>query len=182
MLAEPEMHPIVYDVAVSIDGFIAGPSDDISKFPHEGPVVDDYRARLAGYAVAIMGKRTYEFGYRFGLKPGANPYQHMRTIVFSSSIDLPKKCEVEVQRNADPQLLRDLKASSNGPIYLCGGGDFAGALLGMGLVDLVRLKRAPILLGGGVPLFEGTRAPSLRHLNTKNYNDGYAYQEFETAI
>lgn len=25
-------------------------------------------ARLAAYATAIMGKRTYEFGYRFGLK------------------------------------------------------------------------------------------------------------------
>ena len=35
------MHPIIYDVAVSLDGFIAGVSGDISKFAHEGPVVDD---------------------------------------------------------------------------------------------------------------------------------------------
>ena len=175
------MHPIIYDVAVSIDGFISGPSEDISKFPHDGPVVDDYRARLAEYAVAIMGKCTYEFGYRFGLKPGTNPYQHMRTIVFSSSIELPENCEVEVRRKADQLLLRDIKRSSDGPIYFCGGGKFAGALLAMGLIDLVRLKRAPILLGGGVPLFEGGRDPGLRHLKTKNYQDGYVYQEYETA-
>lgn len=73
------MQPIIYDVAVSIDGYISGPGGDISKFAHEGPVVDDYFARLGQYAVAIMGRHTYEFGYRFGLEPGANPYKHMRT-------------------------------------------------------------------------------------------------------
>lgn len=35
------MHPIIYDVAVSIDGFIAGPSEDVSQFPHSGKIVED---------------------------------------------------------------------------------------------------------------------------------------------
>jgi hypothetical protein len=30
------MQPIVYDVAVSIDGFIAGPDSDISRFAEGG--------------------------------------------------------------------------------------------------------------------------------------------------
>lgn len=40
------MQPIIYDVAVSMDGFISGPGGDISQFAHEEPVVEDYANRL----------------------------------------------------------------------------------------------------------------------------------------
>ena len=60
------MQPIIYDVAVSIDGYIAGPGGDISAFPASGRLVDDYLERLADYRTVIMGRDTYEFGYRFG--------------------------------------------------------------------------------------------------------------------
>ncbi|MEM7321007.1 MAG: deaminase, partial [Pseudomonadota bacterium] len=88
------MHPIVYDVAVSIDGYISVPSGDVSRFAHDGPVVDDYLARLSGYSVAIMGRKTYEFGYGFSLKPGQNPYRHMKTYVFSKSLTCPSDSEI----------------------------------------------------------------------------------------
>ena len=83
------MHPIIYDVAVSADGFIAGPSADVSAFPHTGPIVDDYLTRLATYSTALMGRATYEFGLAHGLPPGANPYPHMCTIVVSSTLTQP---------------------------------------------------------------------------------------------
>ena len=177
------MQPIVYDVAVSIDGFISGPDGDISQFAHDGPVVEEYIARLADYAVAIMGRSTYEFGYRFGLRPGQNPYSHMKTLVFSRSLELPEDSEVMVHETGDPQLLRELKVSSVGPIYLCGGGAFAGSLLSMGLIDIVRLKRAPAVLGSGVRLFgPSTVSPRLRHVETRQYDGGYALQEFAVEV
>ncbi len=40
------MHPIIYDVAVSIDGYISVPDGEVSGFAHEGAVVDDCHARL----------------------------------------------------------------------------------------------------------------------------------------
>ena len=117
------MHPIIYDVAVSADGFISGPNADVSAFPHTGPIVADYTDRLAGYAVALMGRATYEFGYAYGLTPGANPYPHMRSIVVSQTLDLPSDAEVEVWR--DLSGLSDLRRTAPGPIYLCGGGVLA---------------------------------------------------------
>ncbi|MEJ6390616.1 hypothetical protein [Gymnodinialimonas ulvae] len=68
------MHPIIHHVVVSADGFIAGRGADVSAFPHSGPIADDYLTRLSGYAVAIMGRATYDFGLAHGLPPGANPY------------------------------------------------------------------------------------------------------------
>jgi len=174
------MQPIIYDVAVSIDGYISGPGGDISKFAHEGPVVDDYLERIEQYAVAIMGRHTYEFGYRFGLEPGANPYKHMRTYVFSKALKLPESSDVTVVEAFDRTELQALSQTATGPIYLCGGGAFAGTLLSAGLIDRVRLKRAPILLGDGTRLFDGvTQTPAIAMVQTRSYDDGCVFQEFK---
>lgn len=177
------MHPIIYDVAVSVDGYISGPSGDISQFAYDGPVVEDYYARLADYAVAIMGKDTYEFGYGFGLTPGQNPYDHMRTLVFSKSMTLPDDGDVELRKSSDALFFRDLKVSSNGPIYLCGGGAFSGSLLSMGLIDKIRLKRAPVVLGIGIHLFgEATVPAGLRRVSIRPYDNGYTLEEFNVEF
>lgn len=173
------MQPIIYDVAVSIDGFIAGRDGDISGFAESGPVVDDYLARLETYACAIMGRATYEFGYRFGVKPGDNPYPHMDCHVLSQTLTLPAGSSVELVREPAVDRARRLKTLSSGPIYLCGGGRLAGSLMEVGLIDILRLKRAPIAFGCGVRLFEGgIPATGLQHAVTRCYDDGYIYQEF----
>ena len=173
------MPSIIYDVAVSVDGYISGPDGDISRFAHEGPVVADYQARLAQYGVAIMGRHTYEFGYRFGLEPGQNPYPNMETVVFSQRIDLPADSDVRTIRSSALPALQELIANGDAPIYLCGGGRFAGALLQWGLIDILRLKRAPILLGGGVSLFGGVQsAPLMTCSERRPYDDGYLFQEY----
>lgn len=173
------MHPIIYDVAVSIDGYIAGPEGDITGFADDGAVVDDYAARMATYRVAIMGRATYEFGYRFGLKPGQNPYPAMRTIVFSQSLVCPDDCAVDIRRQTERSDLERLKHTADGPIYLCGGGTFAGQLLDWGLIDICRFKRAPIVLGSGTHLFGGQpQSARLEEIERKAYPGGYIFQVF----
>lgn len=176
------MQPIIYDVAVSIDGFIAGPSGDISKFAHEGPVVDDYLKRMECYGTAIMGRNTYEFGYAFGMQPGDNPYKHMETYVFSAQIELPEKREVSVVRGDVAAKLAELRAGADRPIYLCGGGSFAASLIALGQVDKLILKRAPVLLGGGVRLFGAdVQDIALRYTGGRTYGQGYLLQEYDVV-
>ncbi|MEO9827703.1 MAG: dihydrofolate reductase family protein [Paracoccaceae bacterium] len=172
------MHPIIYDVAVSLDGYISGPSEDISKFAHDGPVVDDYHARMAHYGTAIMGRKTYEFGYAFGLQRGQNPYPQMETIVFSQTLECPENAEISVRSRASVREFDRLKKEARALIYLCGGGEFAGWLLEHGLIDRVFLKRAPIILGNGVSLF-GKKCSdvNLSRVGTKPYDSGYLLEE-----
>lgn len=174
------MQPVIYDVAVSIDGFIAGPDADITRFSQQGPVVDDYNARLATYSCAVMGRHTYEFGYGFGLEPGRNPYPHMRTIVFSETIEIPDHGEVDIARGDVHSVLREVRETQSAPIYLCGGGQFAGSVLALGLIDVIRLKRAPIVLGDGTPLFAGVPLDGETICtDLKSYENGYLFQEFK---
>ena len=173
------MQPIVYDVAVSADGYICAPQGDVSLFPHEGDVVADYLARLESYAVALMGRGTYAFGLAQGLPPGANPYPHLRSIVLSSSLEIPEG-DVELWREADTGAIRALAREAPGPVYLCGGGHLAGWMMRAGLIDVLRLKRAPVLCGGGVPLFEGGVPKSAPALTEERcYEGGVVYQEFD---
>lgn len=172
------MQSINYDVAVSIDGYIAGPAADVSKFPAEGEVVDDYFERLASYHCAIMGRATYEFAYDYGLTPGDNPYPHMQTLVFSKTMASPPESDIEIVCGDPMERIADLKRSADGPIYLCGGGAFAGWMLSAGLIDTLRLKRAPIILGGGTRLFGDKAMPvDMAVSATKLYESGVVFQE-----
>ncbi|MEO1101119.1 MAG: dihydrofolate reductase family protein [Pseudomonadota bacterium] len=174
------MQSIIYDVAVSIDGYIAGPAADVSKFPAEGEVVADYFERLSQYRCAIMGRATYEFAYDYGLRPGDNPYPHMQTLVFSKTMPSPSEPNIEIVRGDAVERIAELRGSADGPIYLCGGGAFAGWLLSQGLIDTLRLKRAPILLGGGTRLFGDQAIPAdLQISETKPYDGGAVFQAFD---
>lgn len=172
------MKPIIYDVAVSADGFIAGTDADVSAFPHAGPIVDDYIARLATYSTALMGRATYEFGLQHGLPPGANPYPHMRTIVVSSTITIPGD-SVEVWR--DLSLLKDLRETAPGPIYLCGGGQLASAIARAGHLTHLNLKHAPVIFGTGTPLFSHSPKTTLILQSQTDYGEGLLFQSFRLS-
>ncbi|MFA3919390.1 dihydrofolate reductase family protein [Ruegeria hyattellae] len=167
-------------MAVSADGFIAGLGNDVSAFPNTEQVVKDYLARLSTYKTVLMGRATYEFGYSFGLKPGENPYPNAASYVISQNIDLPKDATVAVCSGLNDAWLTELRNSSPSTVYLCGGGILATSLLKLGHLQGLRLKRAPIILGSGIPLF----APFQQQLKLKltyqtDYGDGYLFQEFD---
>ena len=134
------MRRIVYYVATSLDGFICGPNGNISGFVGEGNGVAKYLADLADYDTVIMGRNTYEFGYKFGLKPGERAYQHMAHYIFSNTLEFNNPdpnvhvCPVEVEK------IKKLKAETRTDIYLCGGGIFAGWLLDHNLIDVLKLN------------------------------------------
>ncbi|WP_371168241.1 dihydrofolate reductase family protein [Aliiroseovarius sp. 2305UL8-7] len=149
------MREIIYDVAVSLDGYIAAPGGDVSAFPQTGEHADAYFERLDSYGTVIMGRNTYEFGYAFGLQPGSRAYPHMDHHIFSTGIELPDGADVTVVRDDWLDRLNELRSEDGKPIYLCGGGVFAGWVLAQGLIDRLVLKKVPITLGAGIPLFAG---------------------------
>jgi hypothetical protein len=65
----------------------------------------------------------------------------------------PVKSDAEVWFHITRERIDALQSSASGPIFLCGGGKFAGRLPEMGEIDRRCLKRAPILLGSGTALF-----------------------------
>lgn len=173
------MREIIYDVAVSLDGFIAADGGDVSAFPQAGPHADAYFQRLEGYGTTLMGRTTYEFGYRYGLEPGQRAYPHMDHYVFSTGIELPIPCDVTVVRAQWRAKVLDLRGQPGDPIYLCGGGKFAGWMLSEDLIDRLRLKIAPIILGRGIPLLGSVQTLSQwQRVGVTAYDNGVTLVEF----
>lgn len=162
------MRDLTYYVAVSLDGFIAGPHGEFDTFLAEGdhmaPIWERYRgtaptmlAEAAGLSVAngpfdtvLMGWNTYAVGLPEHHLP--NPYEHLRQIVFSRSHEAPAGSGGVRVTDADPvETVRALKREEGSGIWLCGGGALAALLADE--IDRLALKINPVMLGDGVPLF-----------------------------
>lgn len=167
------MQKIVYYVASSLDGFISGLKEDISKFAPGGPGVEKYLSDLEEFETVIMGRKTYEFGYKFGLTPGQPAYPHMMHHIFSDTLQIDVLADnVQIEQRSIERIL-EIKAAAKTAIYLCGGGQFAGWLLDNDLIDVLKLKLNPILIGSGVPLFGNSTASLTGHLVEKeSFEDG----------
>ncbi len=146
------MRKIVYYVATSVDGFIAGPNDDISGFAQQGPGVEKYQQDLQQFNTVIMGRRTYEFGYQYGLPPGQPAYPHMEHYLFLSTLTFEQSHEKVHVVPPDLSQVTTLKEQDGSDIYLCGG-EFAGWLLDQRQIDVLKIKLNPIILGEGIRLF-----------------------------
>ncbi|MEO1513453.1 MAG: dihydrofolate reductase family protein [Bacteroidota bacterium] len=152
------MKKIVYYVASSLDGFIAGEGDDISQFAMQGKGVDKYRADLTHFETVIMGRKTYEFGYQYGLTPGQPAYPHMDHHIFSDSLVIDELADKVWIEKMSLERIHEIRSQAKTDVYLCGGGQFAGWLLDNGQIDVLKIKLNPIILGQGVHLFGDSTA------------------------
>lgn len=173
------MPKIIYYVATSLDGYISGPDGDISGFVGEGSGLERYLEDLKGFSTVIMGRNTYEFGYRFGLDPGQPAYAHMDHYIISESLSfdtLHEKVRVIPPELTEIDRVRDASPTD---VYLCGGGQLAGWLLRHGRLDVLKLKLNPLVLGGGVPLFAGVeRQYGLTLLESEEFDHGLAMRTY----
>ena len=186
------MRTLTYYVAASVDGFIAGPGGEFEFFGFEGDsaawIVAEYpetlpvQARgplgLAGtpnrhFDTVLMGRRTYEPALAAGI---SSPYPHLRQLVFSRSLAVPTE-GVEVVADDPVAVVRRLKQEEGAGIWLAGGGALAGALRDE--VDVLVVKRNPVVLGAGVPLFAGPFAPTgLRRTGTRAFETGVVVETY----
>lgn len=174
------MKKIIYYVAISIDGFIAGPNEDISGFSTAGDGVNTYLEDLKEFNTVIMGRKTYEFGYKYGLKPGQPAYPNMHHYIFSKALKFENQSDQLTLCDLDLNIIKALKETSETDIYLCGGGQFAGWLLKNKHIDVLKLKVNPLILGDGTPLFGAFKNTiSLKLTESKTYNDGLSINTYD---
>lgn len=168
------MRKIIYYVACSIDGYIAGPNGDISLFAQQkqGEGVQQYLSDLQKFDTVIMGRKTYEFGYQYGLTPGQPAYPQMEHYIFSSSLKFQNQHASVHVCKLEPKLIKELKSKEGSDIYMCGGGAFASWLLEQQMIDIVKIKLNPIVLGKGIRLFgKSEKAYSFNLGESKRYSD-----------
>jgi dihydrofolate reductase len=136
-----------YQVAVSLDGFIAGPNGEADWIVMDPSI--DFDALFKEFDTAVMGRKTYE-GLTAQGGDGALP--GLEVIVFSRSLPSSTRKGVRVVNDDPSEVVRALKGKPGGDIWLFGGGVLFRSLLDAGLVDSVEVAVIPVLLGAGIRL------------------------------
>lgn len=171
------MRKIIYHVATTLDNFIAREDGSFDGFVAEGEHVTDFLDSIRHYGAILMGKNTYEVGYRYGMKPGDPAYADnnpdMKNYVFSRSAQFESNERVQLVKQDAIAFIKGLKAETGKDIWLCGGGALAGAMLENELLDELLIKLNPVVFGSGIPLFgRSTKQIDLTFLSSKAYNSG----------
>ncbi|MBF6285463.1 dihydrofolate reductase family protein [Nocardia cyriacigeorgica] len=178
------MRKLVYYVAVSLDGYIAGPDDQFDFYPgsdaytawmcaqfpdsiptaarpHIGMAVD---APNQEWDTVLMGRGTYAVGE-------ASPFAHLKQYVFSSSLGPQVDPAIEVVPGDPVEFVRQLKRAEGLDIWLCGGGKLAATLAGE--IDELIIKSYPVVAGAGIPAFTGAFGPTqFTPIRRKEFDSG----------
>ncbi len=190
------MRRLTYLIGVTVDGFIAGPEDEIEFFPTPEP----YLAHLAAeypetmpthvrsalglaetpnrrWDTVVMGRGTYAPALTLGI---TSPYAHLRQVAVSSTLATDDPA-VEVVTDDPVARVRALKAEDGLDLYLAGGATLAGALLDE--IDELVVKTYPVLAGAGIPFLTGGGfAPrTLRRVATTSFDSGHLVTEYVRA-
>lgn len=145
-------------LAMSLDGFIAGPGDDLSWLPDSelpGPGAVDLEHFLSEVGAMLMGRRTYDvvagfttwaYGETPILVPTHRPLQPVRSTVHAVTGPIT-------------ELIDSALAMADGKdVYVDGGATVQQALAADRLDELI-VTVVPVVLGRGVPLFGAVPEP-----------------------
>ncbi|MFJ4467200.1 dihydrofolate reductase family protein [Streptomyces sp. NPDC089424] len=174
------MRKLVYYIAVTLDGRIAGPGGEYDFFPtgdeqqtaaysawtntlYPETVPTAYRAAVGlddtpnrHFDTVLMGLGAYRPALDAGI---TSPYTHLRQYVVSSTLKADIDPAVTVVPDDPLALVHELKQEDDKlNVWLCGGGKLAGTLLPE--IDELVIKSYPVVAGAGIPAFDGAFDPT----------------------
>lgn len=162
------MRRLRYSVAVSLDGYIAGPKGEYDWIVMDPAI--DFEAYFKQFDTLVMGRRTFEVAHG---QSGGGTMPGMKVIVFSRTLRQGDYPDVTVVSSAAEDFVAELKTKPGKDIWLFGGGALFRSLLDAGLVDTLEVAVMPVLLSEGVPLLPaGRRLTGLRLTESKTLPSG----------
>jgi dihydrofolate reductase len=169
---------VILYIAVSLDGYIAKPNDDLGFLSIVEQEGQDY-----GYAefiktvdTVIVGRKTYDkvmsMGFDF-------PYADIDAYIITRT-PRPNIGSVKFYSDNLKSLVDNLKSGSGKDIFCDGGAEIVNELLKDDLVDEFIISVIPILVGNGIKLFkDGRPEQRLELISAKQFDKGLAQLHYK---
>ncbi len=144
------MVEVVYFVASSLDGYIAGPTGELDWLTpfQQGPDDYGYAEFYASVDVRLEGSRTYEFELELPEWPSPDK----PTIVFTRRKLRVAHESVQLVPDDVDVVMHRLERQGVRRAWLVGGSELATAFRSRGLITRYIVSVIPVVLGAGIPL------------------------------
>jgi dihydrofolate reductase len=184
------MARLIYSAIASLDGYVAdehGNFDLLAPGAEVHAFVNDLERPVGTH---LYGRRMYEVMVWWETMETAGQPDVMRDfaeiwwaadkIVYSRTLDAVASERTRIEREFEPETVRQMKASTERDISI-GGPDLAGQALAAGLVDECHLFLAPVVMGGGTrALPDGVRL-QMELLDERRFGSGVVYLRYGVA-
>lgn len=188
------MRNLISFMHISLDGYASGPNGEFDWVYYDGEIFKDAIELTDSVDTAIYGRKTYEGMYSYWPTVLTNPesseddlhhanwVHNARKIVFSRTLGTVEwHKSTLIQDNVFDEITK-LKQQPGQDMMIFGSPTIVHLLSGLGLIDQYRINVSPLILGGGVPYFEGIKPMSaLNLIESKRYGNGVLGLRYEVV-
>jgi dihydrofolate reductase len=184
------MAKLIYSAIASLDGYIADedgnfdwavPDEEVHAF------INDLDRPLGTY---LYGRRLYEtmVGWETDrtlaeqspvMRDFAQIWQAAEKIVYSRTLEAVSTARTRIERDFEPDAVRQMKASAQQDMIV-GGADLAAHAFRAGLVDECHLFVSPIVVGGGKRSLPDDVRLKLELLDKRRFGNGVVHLHYRT--
>jgi dihydrofolate reductase len=189
------MRKIISLIHLSLDGFAAGPNDELDWISYDNELEQDAHSLHDMTDAVIWGRRTYEGMASYWLTVPGNPastpseLEHARFLENATKIVVSRTLErIEWNNAPNTVLIKDniaeeinkIKQQPGKDIWFLGSTTLAQTFIQLDLIDEYRININPTVLGQGKPLFANvTRQFPLKLLGAKTFKSGVVALRYE---
>jgi dihydrofolate reductase len=180
---------LVYSAIASLDGYVAdeagnfdwaAPDEDVHRF------VNDLERPVGTY---LYGRHMYETMLSWEVLDfsGAPPFvrdfaelwRAADKVVYSKTLENVSSARTRIERDFDPEAVRQLKATAERDLSV-GGPGLAAHAFEAGLVDECHFFVAPVVVGGGIRSLPDRVRLDLELLDERRFGSGVVYLRYRT--
>jgi dihydrofolate reductase len=182
------MANLIYSTIASLDGYVA---DEEGNFDWAAPdeevhsFVNDLERPVGTY---LYGRRMYEVMVFWETahtlvdqSPSAQDFaqiwQAADKIVYSKTLQTVASARTQIERDFEPDAIRQMKAAAERDLTI-GGPDLAAQAIKAGLVDEYQLFLTPVVVGGGKQSLPDNVRLNLELLEERRFGSGVVYLHY----
>jgi dihydrofolate reductase len=184
------MAKLIYMLNVSLDGYIA---DEDGKLDWGAPGEEYYsfiNDLLRPVGTYLYGRRLYELmavwetdpaaaAQSPGAREFAEIWQAADKVVYSTTLEAASTTRTRIERDFDPEGVRQLKAATGRDLTV-GGPTLGAHAITAGLVDEYHLLVWPVVVGGGKRFLPNRVRLQLDLLDERRLTNGMVYLRYRT--
>jgi dihydrofolate reductase len=182
-----KMRKLVLFLHASLDGFVEGPNGemDIGWVSYDTDMEKHAKDILSTADTVIWGRGTYQMMHSYWPSVPSDPSasQHERNhaewiektakIVFSTTLEKVEWNNSRLVKGNVEEEINYLKQQPGKDMVILGSPRFAHHLMQLDLIDEYKITVSPVLIGKGLPLFQGLKEKiNLKLIENKTFDSG----------